>query len=178
MTRMMAIGSMLAAGLLGTATAADKAADKATAKNTGATSAVPAPGDGFLHWSSAELKAQEGKLIQALAGKNSASQQLASSDGQSATMSHRLTSGEAEVHDAATDIFYVHSGKGEFHIGGNVVGGKTPRPGEVRGPSIEGANRRKLAVGDIVVIPPRTPHQIVLQPGERITYLVMKVKAK
>jgi mannose-6-phosphate isomerase-like protein (cupin superfamily) len=144
----------------------------------GAGDKAAAPSDGFLHWSSAELRAQESKLIQGLAGKSSASQQLASRDGQSATLSHRLTSGEAEVHDGVSDIFYVHSGKGAFVIGGNVVGGKTPRPGEVRGPSIAGGARKQLAVGDIVVIPPRMPHQIVLAPGERITYLVMKVKAK
>jgi mannose-6-phosphate isomerase-like protein (cupin superfamily) len=154
------------------AVAADKGAEKVAEKGK------PGAGEGFLHWSSSELKSQENKLIQALGSKSSASQQLASSDGQAATMSHRLTSGEAEIHDGVTDIFYVHSGKGEFVIGGNVVGGKTPRPGEVRGPSIEGGTRKKLAVGDIIVIPPRTPHQIVLAPGERITYLVMKVKAK
>jgi mannose-6-phosphate isomerase-like protein (cupin superfamily) len=165
------LGTILIA-LLATAApavAADKPAtdDKARAASAGS--------GGFLHWSAADLKTQESKLIQALAGKNSASQQLASRDGQSATMSHRLTSGEAEVHDGVTDIFYVHSGKGAFVIGGKVVDGKTPRPGEVRGPAIDGGARKPLAVGDIIVIPPKTPHQIVLAPGERITYLVMKV---
>jgi mannose-6-phosphate isomerase-like protein (cupin superfamily) len=91
-------------------------------------------------------------------------------------MSHRLNSGEAEIHDVATDIFYIQSGSGTFVIGGKVVNAKTPRPSETRGPSIEGGTNRKLSVGDIVVIQPKTPHQIVLAPGEKIIYLVMKVK--
>jgi mannose-6-phosphate isomerase-like protein (cupin superfamily) len=134
--------------------------------------------DGFLQWTSAELKAQEKKLIEGLAGKNSASQQMANSEGHSATMSHRLTSGEAEIHDGVTDIFYIQSGAGAFVIGGKVVDAKTPRPGETRGPSIEGGVSKKLSVGDIVVVPPKTPHQIVLATGERITYLVVKVKSR
>jgi mannose-6-phosphate isomerase-like protein (cupin superfamily) len=178
------LATMLAALLGATAPAAadDKAAnndkatatDRATILNKGATTDTGAGTDGFLLWSAADLKAQESKLIQALAGKNSASQQLTSRGGPSATMSHRLTSGEAEVHDGVSDLFYVQSGKGEFVIGGKVKEGKTPRPGEVRGPGIDGGARRKVAAGDFVVIPPKTAHQIVLAPGERITYLVVK----
>ncbi|MGH8247727.1 MAG: hypothetical protein ACREUU_15005 [Gammaproteobacteria bacterium] len=94
------------------------------------------------------MKSQENKLIQTLAGKNSNSQQLANFESHSATMSHRLNSGEAEVHD----------GSGVFVIGGNVVGAKTPGRARCGDPLWREARTRSS--------------------GERITYLVVKVRSR
>ena len=59
---------------------------------------------------------------------------------------------------------------------GKMEGGKTTAPGEVRGTSIEGGEKQKIAAGDIMHIPPKTPHQVVLAPGTEITYYTLKVK--
>jgi quercetin dioxygenase-like cupin family protein len=55
-------------------------------------------------------------------------------------------------------------------------GAKTTALGEVRGPSIDGGVRQKLSPGDIVHVPPKTPHQVLLEPGTQMTYFVLKVK--
>jgi len=53
---------------------------------------------------------------------------------------------------------------------------KTTAPGELRGPSIEGGVRQKLSAGDVVHIPAKTAHQLLLDQGAKMTYFVMKVK--
>ncbi len=63
-------------------------------------------------------------------------------------------------------------------VGGKVIGGKSTGPGELRGTSIQGGVSKKLAAGDIVNIPVKTPHQTLVKAGQKITYFVVKVKAK
>jgi hypothetical protein len=60
-------------------------------------------------------------------------------------------------------------------VGGEVEDGKTTAPGEIRGPSIKGGARHALSPGDIVHIPARTPHQVLVPSGGRFTYFVIKV---
>jgi len=101
---------------------------------------------GYLQWTAAERKAIEAKAIQGMAkDKTSVALELANFGTHSATLSHRLVSGEAEIHDNTTDVFYVQSGGGEFVVGGAVVGAKSTGPGETRGTSITGGVARKLA---------------------------------
>ncbi len=93
-------------------------------------------------------------------------------------MLHREGDGPAEVHDGQTDFYVVQAGSATLHIGGEVVGGKTTEPGEIRGKSLKGAKTRKIAAGDVINIPARLPHQITMADGETITYLIVKVHAK
>jgi mannose-6-phosphate isomerase-like protein (cupin superfamily) len=86
--------------------------------------------------------------------------------------------GEAEFHETQNDIFVVQKGKGILIAGGKVVNGKTTAPNEIRGPSIEGGEKRELAPGDVVHIPAKTPHQTNVAPGQTLSYLVVKVAAK
>ncbi len=130
---------------------------------------------GYLQWTSAERKTIEAKAIQGMAkDKTSVAMELANFGTHSATMSHRLVSGQAEIHDNTIDVFYIQRGGGELVVGGTVVGAKSTGPGETRGTSITGGASHKLAPGDIVVIPVKTPHQMVLPKGVTITYLVVK----
>ena len=134
---------------------------------------------GYLQWTSAERKAIEAKEIQSMGkDKTFVALELANFGTHSATMSHRLVSGEAEIHDNTTDVFYVQSGGGEFIVGGTIADARTTGPGETRGTTIKGGVSRKLSPGDIVVIPVKTAHQIVLPKGVTITYLVMKAKTR
>jgi uncharacterized RmlC-like cupin family protein len=61
-------------------------------------------------------------------------------------------------------------------VGGTLVGGETTAPHEKRNGTIEGGIRQKLAPGDVVRIPPRVPHQVLLDSGKEFTYLVVKIK--
>ena len=63
-------------------------------------------------------------------------------------------------------------------IGGKILDGKTTAPNEIRGTSIEGAELHPLKAGDVMHIPMKTPHQVMLETGQTIDYLAIKVDAK
>ena len=88
--------------------------------------------------------------------------------------SHRDKAGEAEVHENETDIIYVLEGTTTFVTGGKVVGGRSTGAGEIRGASIEGGTSRKLAKGDVIVVPRGTPHWFKEVEGT-VNYYVVKV---
>jgi hypothetical protein len=67
-------------------------------------------------------------------------------------------------------------GTGTLVVGGTIPGGKSIAPGEIRGPAVEGGTRQKLSAGDIVHIPSKTPHNVLVDPGAQITYFIFKVK--
>jgi mannose-6-phosphate isomerase-like protein (cupin superfamily) len=91
---------------------------------------------------------------------------------------HREGNGEAELHDVQADVFIVQSGEATLVYGGQVVGGKTTAPNEVRGPSISGGSKVKMGAGDIVHIPAKTAHQVLVESGKQFTYAMVKVDAK
>ncbi len=72
--------------------------------------------------------------------------------------SRRTEPGLAEVHENETDVIYVLEGSATFVTGGQVVDGKVTSPGEIRGKDVIGGETRKLVKGDVVVVPPNTPH--------------------
>jgi mannose-6-phosphate isomerase-like protein (cupin superfamily) len=130
---------------------------------------------GFVVWPGAELKGYGRKLAPKMNAGKVASERLASFGNHLAMIAHREADGEAEVHEGQADVFVVQTGEATLVVGGEVVGGKTTAPGEIRAPSIKGGEQRKLAVGDIVHIPARIPHQLLVPPGKEFTYFVIKV---
>lgn len=88
----------------------------------------------------------------------------------------RTSDGEAEVHEEWDDVMMVQEGAATLLSGGQVSGGRQTAPGEMRGGQINGGARRPLAPGDMVTVPAGIPHQMLLEPGQSITYLVLKVR--
>jgi mannose-6-phosphate isomerase-like protein (cupin superfamily) len=84
--------------------------------------------------------------------------------------------GEAEVHDTQVDVIFVTSGEGTLIIGGTVVNPRTSAPGEIRGASIKGGISRKMAPGDVIHIPAKLPHQMLVP--KLLTFEVVKVDTK
>jgi mannose-6-phosphate isomerase-like protein (cupin superfamily) len=132
---------------------------------------------GFVIWPGSELRAYGRKLAPKMNAGKVASERLASFGNHLAMIAHREADGEAELHEGQADVFVVQSGEATLVVGGEMVGGKTTAPGEVRGPSIKGGERRALAAGDIVNIPARVPHQLLVAAGKEFTYFVIKVDA-
>jgi glc operon protein GlcG len=89
--------------------------------------------------------------------------------------SRRDAAGQAEVHLRDTDIIYVLDGATTFVTGGTVVDGKTTAPDEIRGAAIEGGDTRRLAKGDVMVVPNGTPHWFKDVDGP-VLYYVVKVR--
>jgi len=91
-------------------------------------------------------------------------------------LSRREADGVVEWHENQVDVFFVQSGSATLIVGGQMVGGETVEPHEKRNGTIEGGVRQRLSAGDIVRIPARTPHQILLDGSKGFTYFVIKVK--
>lgn len=89
--------------------------------------------------------------------------------------SRRDLPGQAELHEADTDIIHVLTGTATLVTGGTVVEGRTITPEEVRGTSIAGGSERTLAAGDVVIVPAGTPHWFRDVPVP-MTYFVVKVR--
>jgi uncharacterized protein GlcG (DUF336 family)/mannose-6-phosphate isomerase-like protein (cupin superfamily) len=88
--------------------------------------------------------------------------------------SRREAPGMAEIHTRDTDIIYVLDGSATFVTGGTAVDGKVTAPDEIRGTAIEGGETRRIARGDVVIVPKGTPHWFRDVRGP-LTYYVVKV---
>jgi len=136
-----------------------------------------AVGAGTDHWTSQQLnehsKSLAGKLKDGLA-----SETLGKWANHSVMIVHREATGQSEFHENQADIIVVRSGSGHIILGGSVQGGKTTALGEIRGSGISGGEKQALHTGDVLHIPPKTPHQVILGPAEKIEYLAVKVDAR
>ena len=130
---------------------------------------------GYRYWSAAELTSMAKQLSNKTDAKTS-SQNLGNFGADHALMIHREASGVAELHETEADVIMVVSGGGTLVIGGTMPGSKNTAPGEVRAPNVEGGMKQKLGPGDILHIPPKTPHQVMLEPGTQISYFTLTVK--
>jgi mannose-6-phosphate isomerase-like protein (cupin superfamily) len=136
---------------------------------------VPA---GFEYWSSASIE----QTVQKLDAKAATdphrvgTQQLADYPNDSVLLAHRKADGQAEWHETQVDVIFVRSGSATLIVGGTLVNGETVAPHEKRSATIEGGTREKLSAGDVVRIPARTPHQLLLDGSKEFDYFVVKVK--
>jgi mannose-6-phosphate isomerase-like protein (cupin superfamily) len=134
--------------------------------------------EGFRHWTSASLK----ELEQTLKAEADASphhmsvRRLADFPEDTFMLSRRQADGSVEWHENQADVFFVQSGSATLVVGGTMVGGETTEPHEKRGGTIQDGIKRKLSAGDFVRIPPKTPHQLLLDGSPEFTYFVIKVK--
>ncbi len=89
--------------------------------------------------------------------------------------SRRNEPGVVEVHTLDTDVFQVLSGSATLVTGGTMVGGKETAPNEWRGTEIQGGDSRRIAKGDVIVIPAGTPHWFKSIDGP-VTYFAVKAR--
>ena len=84
--------------------------------------------------------------------------------------------GPWEAHRGCVDIYFVHTGGGIAHLGGQITNPVEEAPGEIRGTGVSGARRRQIGRGDIVLIPRQTAHYMVPM-AEKLGYNLVKVWA-
>jgi uncharacterized RmlC-like cupin family protein len=130
--------------------------------------------EGFAQYSGSDIKARvnAAKLDEHKVGLD----RVATWGNHGLLAIRREGDGEAEVHDTQVDVIFVTSGEGTLIIGGTVVDGKTTAPGEIRGKSIKGGIARKMAPGDVIHIPAKLPHQMLVP--KLLTFEVVKVDTK
>jgi len=134
--------------------------------------------EGFQHWTGASLKDLEQTLkSEADASAHHMSVRALGDFPQDKFMlSRRQTDGMPEWHENQADVFFVQSGSATLVVGGTLVGAENTEPHEKRNRSIEGGVRQKLSAGDVVRIPPKVPHQLLLDGSPEFTYFVVKIK--
>jgi len=137
--------------------------------------AVPA---GYDHWTAEQLRTREEVLHKTM--KNGlASETLGHWVNHLLLKTRReASSGQAELHEKQADLIVVQSGQATIIIGGKIVNAKTTATNEIRGTSIEGGERQALKAGDVVHVPAKTPHQVLLDAGQTLDYLVLKVDSQ
>jgi mannose-6-phosphate isomerase-like protein (cupin superfamily) len=137
----------------------------------------PVP-QGFEHWTPATLQ----RTTQTLAAEAAADphhfavKQLVDFPNEAFLLVHREADGQVEWHETQGDVFFVQSGSATLIVGGTYLNGETVAPHEKRNGSIQGGALQKLSAGDVVRIPARVPHQVVLDGAHEFTYFVIKVK--
>ena len=126
-------------------------------------------------WKSADIQAKGKALGQKLDAQKVATDVIATEGNRTFMVAHREGSGLAEWHEKQADIMMISSGEVTMVYGGTIPDSKTTAAGEMRGASITGGTQVKLGAGDVLHIPAKTPHQMILAPGAQVTYFVAKV---
>ncbi len=142
--------------------------------------AVPLMGagqTGYKYWSAADMK-QYSKTLATKMGPNKSAldDRIIDYGDYFAAVVHREGDFSSEMHDHWADLYVITAGRATLIVGGTILGGKTTAPGEIRGLSINGGSRQNIAAGDIIHIPAKMPHQVLVKPGTQITYFIYKVK--
>ena len=92
----------------------------------------------------------------------------------------------AFVHDDVTEVYQIIEGSGVLVTGGKLRSGKPVTGGKIlseigpssQGKGIVGGTRTSVGPGDIVVIPPHTPHGFVEISTKQIVYTIIRVDPK
>ena len=134
--------------------------------------------EGFQHWTGASLKDLEQTLKSEAdtSAHHMSVRALGDFPQDKFMLSRRQTDGMPEWHENQADVFFVQSGSATLVVGGTLVGAENTEPHEKRNGTIQGGVRQKLSAGDVVRIPPKVPHQLLLDGSPEFTYFVVKVK--
>jgi len=132
---------------------------------------------GFNVWTADEIRTH-GDALKKNMKDGLANETLANWGNHQLLEVHREATGQAEYHEKQVDLIIVRAGAGSIRIGGRILDGKTTAPNEIRGTVIEGAELHPLKEGDVMHIPARTPHQVLLETGQTLDYFAIKIDAQ
>ena len=143
---------------------------------------------GVVHWRGEDLKRAHATLTAAAAEKNQIAPSPSGLVATPFTRTHLFNfvcrypvanpRPFAEFHEGCTDVYFIVGGSADLIIGGQV---DNPRqianlPGEFQGSGVRGGRTYHVQAGDIVNIPPSTPHLASPDPGG-VSYMLVKVNA-
>lgn len=135
---------------------------------------VAADPDGYAQYSAADLKA---RVDAAKPDDHKVRLDRVANWGNHALLAiRREGDGEAEIHETQVDVIFVKSGEGTLILGGTMVEPRTTAPGEIRAKSIKGGVSKKMTAGDVIHVPVKIPHQMLVP--KQLTFEVVKVDSK
>ena len=92
-----------------------------------------------------------------------------------AQLEYRPGTSPAALHEKDAEMMYVIQGSGTIVTGGKLVEEKRTNPANLSGTSITGGNSQAITVGDFVIVPENTPHQITPGGGAPIVLMTLHV---
>jgi mannose-6-phosphate isomerase-like protein (cupin superfamily) len=92
-----------------------------------------------------------------------------------AQLEYRPIGAGAAVHTEDAELMVVLQGTGNIITGGTLVDGKQVNTYNMSGPSIAGGQDHNVVKGDMILIPPNTPHQVMPSGGAPIVLMTMHV---
>jgi mannose-6-phosphate isomerase-like protein (cupin superfamily) len=92
-----------------------------------------------------------------------------------AQLEYRPGNAPAAVHTEDAELMVVLQGAGDIVTGGTLVDGKNVNAYNMSGPSIAGGQDHNVVKGDMILIPPNTPHQVTPSGGAPIVLMTMHV---
>jgi mannose-6-phosphate isomerase-like protein (cupin superfamily) len=140
--------------------------------------------EGFGMWRLSDFNEHEKALDSKIGPDHSARETLGNYGNHKIRFIHRVGTGAPEFHTYFVDLWIVESGHGTLVVGGTLndpkplTGNEAGARGDMTGSSIEGGERHDVSTGDVIHIPPKTPHQILVSRGEEITYLRIAIPSE
>jgi mannose-6-phosphate isomerase-like protein (cupin superfamily) len=92
-----------------------------------------------------------------------------------AQLEYRPGTGPAAVHEKDAELMVVLDGTGNIVTGGKLVDEKRVNANNLSGPSIASGDAHMVVKGDMILIPPNTPHQVIPGGGAPIVLMTMHV---
>lgn len=143
-----------------------------------AANAISQPNETTTYSPEQLMKMAEPLHVQADSSSGTATEILQKFPNYYTMLVYRNKSGQVELHQTFVDIMMIVDGHGTLVSGGRANGMKTTAPNEMRGKEISGGSSVVLQKGVVVRVPPNTPHQVLVRPGDSITYFVVKVESR
>ena len=92
-----------------------------------------------------------------------------------AQLEYRPGNAPAALHEKDAELMVVLQGTGTIVTGGKLVNEKRSNANNLGGSSIEGGNSQAVAVGDMLIVPANTPHQVIPTGGAPIVLMTFHV---
>ena len=92
-----------------------------------------------------------------------------------AQLEYRPGTSPAAVHEKDAELMVVLQGTGNIVTGGKLVDEKRNNANNLGGSSITGGNSQAVVVGDMLIVPANTPHQVIPTGGAPIVLMTMHV---
>ena len=130
----------------------------------------------FAHHPNSDLAAKAKQIIGKVDGAKPSFVVLGKTPGTLSALIYRAKTGDAELHDEMSDFFVVRAGAATLIMGGQMDAPRTMSTGEYAAAKIIGGDSRPIGPGDVIYIPAKMPHHVVLGPRQTITYVIIKAK--
>jgi len=90
-------------------------------------------------------------------------------------LEYRTATAPAAVHEKDAELMIVLQGQGNIVTGGKLVNEKRNNANNLGGDSIMGGNLQAVVVGDSLLVPAGSPHQVIPTGGQPIVLMTMHV---